>query len=206
MNKVLIILAVSSMTGCSTNMSSVPSDEDLEEYSSPNEFITSTLEFDVTGLGLLDHPHEKQLRTHLTEIYGSEIGNKIIFFRSYFTKLNDTHLYKPLNNAKAYCEYQGGTLNLVYRDSAKQIFSLDAKGVSFSRTLKMEALGRQTHSFAELAYNAWKAGAFGMHECVTNNKSSWRISILPYNYNHSDGSSDDAYTADFMVYVGNDYL
>lgn len=205
MNKVLIILAVSSMTGCSTNMSSVPSNEDLEEYSSPNEFITSTLEFDVTGLGLLDHPHEKQLRTHLTEIYGDEIGNKIILFRSYFTKLNDTHLYKPLNNAKAYCEYQGGTLNLVYRDSAKQIFIIDSKGISLSRTLKMQILGRQTHSFAELAHNAWKDGAFGMHECV-NNKSSWRISILPYNFNRSNGSSDDAHTADFMVYVGNAYL
>ena len=62
MNNVLIMLAFTSMVGCTSNMSPVPSNEELDEYSSPNEFINSALDYDTTGLGLIQHPDEEILR------------------------------------------------------------------------------------------------------------------------------------------------
>ena len=205
MNKVLIMLAITSMVGCSANMSTVPSNEELDAYSSPNEFIKSALDYDITGLGLIQHPDEEILRPSLSQLYGEDVGGRLIFFRAYFTMMNDTHLYKPLISAKAYCIHQGGTFNLVVRDSTENIFKLDAQRFSFTQAIKMEILGRQRYRFSDLAHDAWQAGAFGTHECVNAN-SNWLITILPYNFIQSDGSSDDAHIADLLVYVGKDHL
>ncbi|NOI16508.1 hypothetical protein [Vibrio hepatarius] len=200
MEKSIIGVAVFSMVGCSSNMSLVPDKNELEGFSSPSEFMAASLDFDMTGLGLIEHPHDEKIRPYIKEVYGEKIGNDIIFFRSYFTKANDTHLYKPLVNAKAYCEYQGGSLNLVSLDSTKALFKIDANGVGFYKKLKIEGLGYQRESFVDLAHDAWLAGAFGMHECVTDS-NSWLVSIFPYHFSHKDGSSD-AHTADILVYVG----
>lgn len=204
MKKTIILLAVLNMVGCSTNMSPVPDKNDLEGFSSPNEFMASSLDFDTWGLGLIDHPHEEKAKRYIKEMYGQKIGNATIFFRAYFTKVNDTHLYKPLVNAKAYCEYQGGHLNLVSRDSFQNLFKIDIKGVGFYKNLQLEGLGHQRESFVDLAHDAWSEGAFGMHECVTDG-SNWLVSILPYNFIHKVGSSD-AHVIDIIVYVGEVYL
>jgi len=204
MNKVLIMLAITSMVGCSSNMSPVPSNEELDAYSSPDEFINSALDYDTMGLGLIQHPDEKILRPYVSQLYGEDAGNKITFFRAYFNKVNDTHLYKPLNSAKAYCTNQGGTFNLVVRDT-ENIFKLDDQSFSFTQAISMEFLGRQRYRFSDVAYDAWQAGAFGTHECVNSN-SNWLITILPYSFIQSDGSSIDSHMADLLVYVGNERL
>ncbi|NOI21203.1 hypothetical protein F0223_23665 [Vibrio coralliilyticus] len=147
------------LMGCSSNMAVAPDKAELSSYSTPYSFMKHRLDQTLFGMEVFEQ--DKLLSEELEHSFPE---SDFINFRSYVTLANQTHMTKPISDAKAYCEHNGGQLK-------------------FHSPIKMDQ--RFTRFYPDAKANNYIA----TYECQTSSKH-WRISVHPYDVQIAKYSSD----------------
>ncbi len=137
------------LCGCSSNMAEAPSENEITGFTTPYSFMEDRLSPRLFGIKIQDE--ELIVPDNLPKIEAD-----FILFKSYVTDMNNSHLKKPVIDAKSYCEYNGGDFQFLEKTPVQVLNKL------------------RLHN--QLVVPIWQAGYLGDYAC-TGNDQDWYITV-----------------------------